>query len=481
MGNDNFQWNQPMVSNYFQNMLNKFDWSPCNMAKNWMNFCIGLEGLPFISRTLWQAGPMPWLLNGGANWGNIGDGFIPGNPTIKATTSTDNNSNTNKTSEEILKENEEKAAETADKKKIVKNYKSLYSIMNNFAESLSDTTDPSKDNFKEILKKYPDKLNENTAKESLEKSFTNLKAVFDKYKDKIKSSCTEKMDKELHLNNDMDRKTTYLYNTLTHTNHNLDSFLDGENLKSDVDIIDLLSSWNNNPKTDNTHIMKHLGINYAKSKNKDYDRIANALHNALLEKAGKIETDKLSDEVKKELEKAITTFNKFDTIEKRFFTGEKIRGENYSKAFDNLYRAIRLAEAEIAGEQIEEFSFLGEDNPYKDSEVKDKVAEDLKEEGLENSHSGIQNPKDQEVIRGDNGYFAIIENGSAKYYRPNNIEDEDAFKVKCPSIYKSVQKKLQKTKKVTQNSHTNSTTKNTQGEVKQPDSTETWQYGWHLR
>ena len=62
--------------------MGNVDWNPANLAKNWMNVCKGFQGLPFISQTLWQIGPMPWLMNltsssfdwDNGNWGRF-DGF----------------------------------------------------------------------------------------------------------------------------------------------------------------------------------------------------------------------------------------------------------------------------------------------------------------------------------------------------------------------------------------------------------------------
>ena len=91
------------------------------------------------------------------------------------------------------------------------------------------------------------------------------------------------------------------------------------------------------------------------------------LHEKLRTKALGLEDDSnLSSSGNKALSKAIDDFDEFESS--RYTSAE------YEKAFNNLYMAVRLAEAEIAEKTLKkEFEFLGEDSPFAEAKYIDDV------------------------------------------------------------------------------------------------------------
>ena len=93
-----------------------------------------------------------------------------------------------------------------------------------------------------------------------------------------------------------------------------------------------------------------------------------------------MENFKISSKTKRELKNAKEEFNKYDN-------NQLLNNADYQKAFNNLYRLCRLAEAEIAeSKAIKKFDFLKDENPIEKGDVTSKVEADLRSEGItENS------------------------------------------------------------------------------------------------
>lgn len=182
-------------------MGNGVEWNPNTVGKNWMEICNSCQGLPFLSQTLWQVGPMPWLMNfgnasgwfGNANWGNIGDSVNFGNIAGSSATSSSNKTDdSNMTPAEKLAEREEKASENATKQNLVDKYNNLYSTLEEFGSTLSETTTPKKSYFDDLLKQYKTNVNNSMSADTLNEKISDLKAVFNKYKTQIISKSADK-------------------------------------------------------------------------------------------------------------------------------------------------------------------------------------------------------------------------------------------------------------------------------------------------
>lgn len=388
---------------------NNVEWNPNNIAKNWMNVCQGLQGLPFISQTLWQVGPMPWLQSnvsswfGNSNWGNCYDSLQIGNSPKKIDTAGDVNEE--KPVDESNMTAEEKAAKKAEKQKFVDKYNKMYTVLEEYGKTLSDSTDPTKTVFEELLKSYPKNMTSSTATETLNRNYHDLDALFKKYADKIKPAILNNAKKEITSTNNTEytTKVTSLNSAISNnTNAKFGILKDGGNgsyeWNDDIDILELLSTWNSNDTTKSKHIMSTLSDKRKAetngAKKSQLDTLANKLHEKLLSVAENIDEEKLSDETKAILKEAN------DNLE-AFSAGNRLEKEkDYSNAFDNLYRAIRLAKAEIAEKELKEkFDFLGDQNPYKTLTFVSDTKADITQEGLKDKREvTVPNPAEEKTV-----------------------------------------------------------------------------------
>ena len=105
----------------------------------------------------------------------------------------------------------------------------------------------------------------------------------------------------------------------------------------------------------------------------------------------------MTSETKDELKDALEDFEKFEELYGGRLSDEKFAKE-YAKAFDNLYRACRKAEAEkIAKEFQEEVKFLGEDADFDAEDISDYANKDLKNENLRRAERNIKRPTEDDT------------------------------------------------------------------------------------
>lgn len=387
------------------------------MPMGWNNIGSQLFSLT-LGQMHWGRGGFPWFCNNdftnqmfpNCNWGNVGDWWqcnaaAPGVSGGGGSNKTDDVDESDMTPEEKLAAKEEKAKKKAEIQKLVDNYNKMYTSLEEYGKTLTDKSTPTKTEFEETLNEYKNKATKSMKKETLEEKIADIKVMYDKYKDKIQEPKANKIKSSVTSNNNT--KYTTLANSVKTaiTGGNDELFggilakvddgtfewgtvkIDGE--EQDIDVIEFLSSWNNanvgtsakpNP---NAFIIKAIASKYATASGENkgkYETLSNRLHDKL-EDEGNSLLAKLNDEIthKEALQEAINKFAKFDTIGKRFPAGTN--GENYNNAFENLYRAIRLAEAEKADKELkEEFDFLGDENPYKDVTLLKTAEDDLQTE-----------------------------------------------------------------------------------------------------
>lgn len=432
--------------------MGNVDWNPANLAKNWMNVCKGFQGLPFISQTLWQIGPMPWLMNltsSSFNWDNGNWGKFDGFDRSDAGKKPQKEPPAAKTPEERQAEREEKAKKKAEINKLVKNYNDMYSALEEYGKTLTDSTEPTKEVFDETLADLKGKANKNMTKEKLEEKITEIKVMYEKYETKIQETKADKIKSGVTTTNNPQYKDTVgnlkstiengsdkTFGILIETSSGTREWrkIGSGNNKKVIDVMELLSSWYSEYVGKGSHasIIKFIAAKRAGKKEEakgDYDELSNQLHDKLYAATKKIQKDKLSAESKAAFEKAMEDFEKFDTIDKRFPKDENPVGSNYNQAFENLYIAIRKAEAEIADKDLEDaFNFLGDENPYKNSTaLRDAVNADLKKECNEvkavTAPVAPSVPSGAKEVKSDGVSYHVLEGeGSTTYYKADGTE-----------------------------------------------------------
>lgn len=342
-----------------------------------------------LGQMSWGRG-LPWFCNNdftqalfpNMNWGQVGDSVqFNYTPTSSGTKKTEPKTEAEKKLEREQKEaeNKEKAFE---KRQLTKKFDKLKPLLTEFKKTLNEDVREEFDLIKDI-----EKYTKSVTKENYEK----MLEIYNANKTKINAAKEKAVKEKLTSANNTEytSKVTTLSTKIATPDDTFGGILDDGELKDDIDIMELLSTWNSNTTTSGSHIMNTIGAKYkatsdgtVKSK---YEVLVNALHDKLSTAAENIDEDKLTEETKKLLKDAQDNFEKFDTIAKRFPTSEPECGVNYSNAFDNLYRAIRLAEAEIVEKELKEsFDFLGDENPYKTSTIVTGTKTDLKNEFLNN-------------------------------------------------------------------------------------------------
>ena len=320
------------------NFSTNFNWDCNNIYQGWRSFCMqGDMMLPFLGQTLWQVGPTPWIMSNAFGFGGpfsspVGDQFIPSG------SGGGGGSYSTKTK-----------------------FNKLYEILEKHAETLSGED---KTNLEKALEKFADIEDKNKTSEKYEE----LLEVLSEYEDGIKEEAL----------NDLKITADAKYTDLNL--ENLESTLDNDN------ILDVLSSWNSNSRSKGKHILDVLRSSNLENK----QDIAVDLHNKLNAKANKLmNSNKIDKETQRDLKQAL---RKFDDID-----NENILTDGaYKKAFNNLYRMCRLAEAEIVESKvIEKFKFLGENNPLEKGDVKNITQADLRRENVTVENSTVD---DDEII-----------------------------------------------------------------------------------
>lgn len=429
--------------------IDKFDWNPSSIGKNWMSFCDGFKGLPFISQTLWQVGPMPWILNLGnsnqwfnnGNWGEVEDSFIKNIPDKNSPESEDvKPDGTPKTPEEKAAEKKEAAKKATEIKVALNSYNQMLNRLKGHAKTL---TDNEKIEFETLIEGYSSKsYTTNLTKEGVQKDLAELTVIYDEHKEKIIDSAKINALENIISTNDETnaKKAEDLYNAIE-IGTSLDAVLDVSTgkLKADVKIMDLISAWNNNTEFgDKAHIMRAI-VNRAKvaksTELSNLEALAKALQGALIKEIEDIENklDKTS-QTKEDLLVAKSHLDRFNKDNRFLQHEEEGKKDAYTNAFDNLYRMIRIAEAEIEDAKLKkDFEFMGEANPYKDGVIKQAVEGDLDKENLRVARDVIDPvvptaPNEGNVIKHKNKEYKVIEeSGTRKYKTGEKILTEEEF------------------------------------------------------
>lgn len=419
---------------------------------NWLDyakFCQSLNfipGAPGIGNIL-MGMPMPevqfyfqqqWFGTGG-NWGNF-DSFMP-TGAIRYTQTTGGVSTKNDvdtsgmTAEELLEHNTRKAEEEDKKQTLVDTYNSLYKLLEDYAETLTDTTNPKQSVFKKIIRPYENKAKNSMSEDALKAELEKLKAVYNMYNtDDVITNSVEKSEewKKVMSLPSNEAKTTAeklfkQINTAITNNGDADNLelsavlKENEEWNSDVDILDFMSAWNSDKKINSPHIILKLAqlVSYdvdicGENEASKLATLAEKIEEQLTErtKTALAGLDKNSP-AKKAIEAAQEDLKKFPKDKL-----QRLRcGAQYSNAIDNLYRAIRLAEAEKLDKELNnKFRFLGDQYPYKD---KNKITTQLTGENLESARTvyppetgGNRNSE----VADDNNKVAIVRVEGNVYY-----------------------------------------------------------------
>lgn len=441
---------------------------------NFMAFfasCMHLENiLPFAGRTISQIGPPPnfWaFFNQDQGWSNgnwqVFDGYAPSLDAgskkpgkTKETGDADGaedpgNVEPPKTPEEIVEAQTKAAAKTAKLKATIDTYNKTLEALQAHAETLSgsekSTFETILANYKKVtytvtMEKYMDDNGNVLKPESAANSYKKLKdnlaciqLIYNDVKDSIKANALNKAKEDVTSPNNTSytTKVTGLAQKINDNNDATFGILKESSgvlsWDSDVDIMELLSTWNSTESTKSAHIMNKLADKYSATTGETKSRLAtfaDNLHEKLIGVAQDIVEDSETSVTQKDsLNKAITALQAFGRDQRLS------ESQNYSNAFDNLYRAIRLVEAEKADAKLsKDFEYLGEDNPYKDTKMLEtETKNDLNAEGLENAQAvtapavKVEIPADAKTVKINNVEYKVSGSGdNAKVYKPDETE-----------------------------------------------------------
>jgi len=357
--------------------------------------CFQLDQCLFgLGATLYQMGPPPGAYTTYFNNPSI----FPNNPYIptgdyysSSTKSSDLfaplRKSKKKSSAETAEEKIAKAKEKADKDKLVEKYKNIYNILEKYKETLNDNTDPSKSEYEAVLKDYKSSApTSSQTKDQIEGKISDIIALYDSYngnENKIRDAYKTYVTNNLTSATGNQKHITAVTSLSNWINNPIEDNFGGileknsdgiivwaeEDDAPKYDIMELLSAWNSNSSTSGKHIIKTIidkcnELNNNNENNNNGEMISNletlakALCEKLRDRAGEVlkNKDKLSNETKKDLDNAKSRFP--NTI------SDLAKATNLSQQFDNLYHAIRIAEAELADKDLKEkFAFL-DTNPY---------------------------------------------------------------------------------------------------------------------
>lgn len=299
------------------------------------------------------------------------------------------------------------------------NFESIKELLTSYVESIktkdTKTLGAKKYNLIQDFDKYSKTYNTENYKKLLQ--------LYNAHAENIKSFKVAEIDKKQISTNNTDYATV----VKAINDDKIDDIIENDEFKpitvngkeSDFDIMEFMSTWND----DNSSIITLIGEKRKDAKNKEnHDEISNALHNALLNKANSIDTENLSTDTKDALEKAIEEFNKFSSLDERYPDSQT--DDNYENAFNNLYKAIRLAEAEKLDSELEKsFDFLDNDNPYKNTtKYRDLTNTDLKEEKGLNSE-----PNNDETVNTEKAEKASKNEETQKTKRSVTVNDQTYY------------------------------------------------------
>ena len=347
------------------------NWNPNNLVNNWRSICMNFDRImPFMGQTLWQVGPLPWMMNNNgwfANsvWGQVGDfthfsGVTPSQSTDPA-----------KTPEQT---HAEKREAHVKKVELERKFDKLLKVLNDYVETLDYSTTKTALVF-----------DINTFKSAkTQDNYKNLLELYNANKDKIKQSLidSEKLTakEKADLVSNIEEMNTSI---LDDSDKSYASVLEGDplKLKEDIDVLDLISTYHTKKAEGAQDFIMAIVNKYKDAdaeKKSSLVTLADKIEEALEEKYEAIKDNNyLTDETKKNLKKAYDNFVSYNN---------KLQEELYAQVFNDFYKQLRLAEAEKADATIaDKLGFLDEsENEFKAEKLKKEVVEDLKQEGFAN-------------------------------------------------------------------------------------------------
>lgn len=376
--------------------FSKFEWTPNTIGKNWMSVCNFYGNMmPFFGQTLWQVGPMPFITQGwfpNANYGNWGDQFVP-SYTPGAGGGGGSTNLTEEQRENLIKQKTEI-------KDYVKKYNNILKALNAYKDTLTGD-DLSK--FKSTIGTEDINLSSEYKVDNID-SEKNLKLIESKHakaegkykailkiynnyntNQAVENAYEESILKEKKLakttNSGYDGEVTSVSKWISAPTDSL-PLIEEDNGKytwsDNIDIMDFLSTWNSTEDKD--HLIQTIVTKYGGLQDEDpkgyLETFTEKLCGKLKDRAIGIKENELTDSTKNLLNNAIKAFPSS-------ISSSNLNSELATK-FDNLYRAVRLAEAEIADKKLREaFDFLGDENPHKNNnnnKLFNDAKADLKEE-----------------------------------------------------------------------------------------------------
>ena len=397
--------------------FSKFEWTPNTMGKNWMSVCNFYGNMmPFLGQTLWQVGPMPFITQGwfpNTNYGNWGDQFVS-SYTPGAGGGGGSTNLTEEQKETLIKQKTEI-------KDYVKKYNNILKALNAYKDTLTGD-DLSKfesaigTEYIDLSSEYKvDNINSDNNLKSIESKHTKAKEkyeailkIYNNYntnqavENAYKESILEKQKLAKTTNSEYDDEVTSVSNWISAPTDSL-PLIEEDNgsytWSDNIDIMDFLSTWNSTEGKD--HLIKTIVTKYDDLQDEDPKRyletFTEKLCGKLKDRAGGIDQKKLTNENKTLLTNALKDFP-------TSITQSNLNSELATK-FNELYKAVRLAEAEIADKELAEaFDFLGNDNPYKnnnDNKLFNEAKADLDSEDI--NVDGVTTPPADPTPGGNEG------------------------------------------------------------------------------
>lgn len=169
---------------------------------DWQKLCNQYgQNDPLMGITLfqaWQSGNafLPMLNNAASLWANFTPSYSPVGDYWSGA-SIDRSGASSKitddmTPEEKLAANEEAVQEDEEKQKLVDKFNNMYKLLEEYGNTLSETTNPKKSTFTKLLSKYKSKVSTSTSTEVLNQKIDDLNEVFKKYKTNAITKVAEK-------------------------------------------------------------------------------------------------------------------------------------------------------------------------------------------------------------------------------------------------------------------------------------------------
>ncbi|MCM1339980.1 MAG: hypothetical protein NC191_09950 [Muribaculaceae bacterium] len=270
---------------------------------------------------------------------------------------------------------EEKKAQALEKTKLNREIKSIRDLLNGLVKDENILSTAERDSLDYDLKHLPSKPQE---------KLDAIKVLYNQYKDTIKNNLgkIESLKKDFagigyESETDLDDSIPELASAISAGEAS--EVIEKVAISKDIEILDLLSSWNSNT-SNGKHLMHTVLAKYDEVKSLSEDgknqakqcleNFAKTLKSKLSARAGELANNAmLKDETMKEQLKSLR--NKLDSVD---FT-------LCAEHFDELYKACRLAGAKIMENTYKDkYEFLGSDNLF--GGIVAETEADLEAEGV---------------------------------------------------------------------------------------------------